>query len=104
MPPQSALSILYDVQPCIGSCSGAAVSVWWGSATQCVGCAHEDGFNTICAMRQAHEKEGYKWWARRLGRVFSMHNETRIDHFRGFAGEKPVERSEKTHASCPVHA
>lgn len=40
----------------------------------------------ITAMLQAHEKDGYKWWAQRLGRVFAMHNETRIDHFRGFAG------------------
>ena len=39
---------------------------------------------------QAHEKEGFKWWAQRLGRVFAMHNETRIDHFRGFAGQHPT--------------
>lgn len=45
---------------------------------------------------QAHEKEGYKWWAQRLGRVFSMHNETRIDHFRGFAGYWAVKADAKT--------
>eukprot|EP00208_Stichococcus_sp_RCC1054_P003340 CAMPEP_0206140558 /NCGR_PEP_ID=MMETSP1473-20131121/9760_1 /ASSEMBLY_ACC=CAM_ASM_001109 /TAXON_ID=1461547 /ORGANISM="Stichococcus sp, Strain RCC1054" /LENGTH=558 /DNA_ID=CAMNT_0053534735 /DNA_START=359 /DNA_END=2035 /DNA_ORIENTATION=- len=45
---------------------------------------------------EAHEKEGYKWWAQRLGRVFSMHNETRIDHFRGFAGYWAVKADAKT--------
>lgn len=44
----------------------------------------------------AHEKEDYKWWAQRLGRVFSMHNETRIDHFRGFAGYWAVEAGAET--------
>jgi len=37
-------------------------------------------------MVQAHEKEGYRWWAQRLGRSFQLYDETRIDHFRGFAG------------------
>ena len=36
---------------------------------------------------QAHHAEGYKWWAQRLGRSFQLYDETRIDHFRGFAGE-----------------
>ena len=45
---------------------------------------------------QAHEREGYRWWAQRLGRVFSMHNETRIDHFRGFAGYWAVQAGAKT--------
>lgn len=27
------------------------------------------------------------WWERRLGRAFQMYDETRIDHFRGFAGQ-----------------
>ena len=38
-------------------------------------------------MVQAHEKEGYRWWAQRLGRSFQLYDETRIDHFRGFAGD-----------------
>ena len=33
-----------------------------------------------------HRKEGYSWWAGRLGRAFELYDETRIDHFRGFAG------------------
>lgn len=45
---------------------------------------------------EAHEKEGYKWWAQRLSRVFSMHNETRIDHFRGFAGYWAVQAGAET--------
>ena len=35
---------------------------------------------------QAHKAEGFKWWAQRLGRSFQLYDETRIDHFRGFAG------------------
>ena len=30
----------------------------------------------------AHEKEGYRWWAGRLGRALELHDEVRIDHFR----------------------
>lgn len=37
-------------------------------------------------MMQAHKAEGFKWWAQRLGRSFQLYDETRIDHFRGFAG------------------
>ena len=40
----------------------------------------------LADMVQAHEKEGYRWWAQRLGRSFQLYDETRIDHFRGFAG------------------
>lgn len=40
----------------------------------------------LAEMVQAHEKEGYRWWAQRLGRSFQLYDETRIDHFRGFAG------------------
>ena len=36
---------------------------------------------------QAHEREGYRWWAQRLGRSFKLYDETRVDHFRGFAGQ-----------------
>eukprot|EP00983_Pelagomonas_calceolata_P082668 1155989-Pelagomonas_calceolata.AAC.1 len=35
---------------------------------------------------EQHRKEGYSWWASRLGRAFELYDETRIDHFRGFAG------------------
>ena len=34
----------------------------------------------------AHEAEGYAWWASRLGRALALHDEVRIDHFRGLAG------------------
>ena len=34
----------------------------------------------------AHEAEGYRWWASRLGRALALHDEIRIDHFRGLAG------------------
>ena len=40
----------------------------------------------LADMVQAHEKEGYRWWAQRLGRCFQLYDETRIAHFRGFAG------------------
>ena len=36
---------------------------------------------------QAHSKQGYKWWVQRLSRAFQVYDETRIDHFRGFAGK-----------------
>jgi hypothetical protein len=43
---------------------------------------------------QAQKKAKYVWWERRLGRAFQLYDETRIDHFRGFAGEtlsyKPI--------------
>ena len=35
---------------------------------------------------QAQQKVQYSWWVRRLGRAFQLYDETRIDHFRGFAG------------------
>ena len=34
----------------------------------------------------AHAAEGYRWWASRLGRALALHDEVRIDHFRGLAG------------------
>ena len=40
----------------------------------------------IWCCLQAHEREGYRWWAQRLGRSFQLYDETRVDHFRGFAG------------------
>lgn len=36
---------------------------------------------------QAQKKSKYVWWERRLGRAFQLYDETRIDHFRGFAGD-----------------
>jgi len=46
--------------------------------------------------RQAQKKDGFRWWAQRLGRAFHMHNETRIDHFRGFAGYWAVPSTAET--------
>lgn len=34
----------------------------------------------------AHAEEGYAWWAARVGRALTLHDEVRIDHFRGLAG------------------
>ncbi|KAL0030183.1 hypothetical protein WJX77_001948 [Trebouxia sp. C0004] len=44
----------------------------------------------------AHEREGYRWWAQRLGRSFQLYDETRIDHFRGFAGYWSVDAKADT--------
>lgn len=44
----------------------------------------------------AHEAEGYKWWANRLGRALQLYDETRIDHFRAFAGYWSVAADEET--------
>lgn len=38
------------------------------------------------AALQAQAKTGYQWWATRLRRAFELYDETRIDHFRAFAG------------------
>jgi 4-alpha-glucanotransferase len=45
---------------------------------------------------KAHEKEGFQWWAQRLARSFELHDETRIDHFRGFAGYWAVDAKAET--------
>eukprot|EP01026_Neomeris_dumetosa_P025558 TRINITY_DN21030_c0_g1_i3.p1 TRINITY_DN21030_c0_g1~~TRINITY_DN21030_c0_g1_i3.p1 ORF type:complete len:325 (-),score=42.78 TRINITY_DN21030_c0_g1_i3:168-1082(-) len=45
---------------------------------------------------KAHQQEGYKWWAQRLRRAFQLFDETRIDHFRGFAGFWSVAATEET--------
>ena len=45
---------------------------------------------------QAQKQDGFRWWAQRLGRAFHMHNETRIDHFRGFAGYWAVPSTAET--------
>lgn len=42
-----------------------------------------------------HREEGYAWWTQRLGRAFQLFDETRIDHFRGFAGYYAVEAHRK---------
>ncbi len=34
----------------------------------------------------AHKEEGYRWWCARMCRALELYDETRIDHFRGFAG------------------
>jgi 4-alpha-glucanotransferase len=47
-------------------------------------------------LAQAQKKDGFRWWAQRLGRAFHMHNETRIDHFRGFAGYWAVPSTAET--------
>lgn len=47
-------------------------------------------------LEQAHRKEDYGWWAQRLGRALELFDETRIDHFRGFAGYWAVDSSEET--------
>ncbi|MEW5303517.1 MAG: hypothetical protein WDW36_006201 [Sanguina aurantia] len=44
----------------------------------------------------AHEAEGYAWWASRLKRAMQLYDETRIDHFRGFAGYWAVDASAET--------
>ena len=42
---------------------------------------------TCCfCLHQAHKAEDFKWWSQRLGRSFQLYDETRVDHFRGFAG------------------
>lgn len=45
---------------------------------------------------EAHKKEEFSWWAQRLGRALELFDETRIDHFRGFAGYWAVDSSEET--------
>eukprot|EP00803_Ostreobium_quekettii_P002311 evm.model.scf_1815.2 EVM.evm.TU.scf_1815.2 scf_1815:28796-31892(+) len=45
---------------------------------------------------KAHKNEGYRWWAQRLGRALELFDETRIDHFRGFAGYWTVDAKEET--------
>ena len=43
-----------------------------------------------------HRESNYEWWAQRLGRAFQLFDETRIDHFRGFAGYYSVEAHRET--------
>lgn len=34
----------------------------------------------------AHKAQRYDWWCQRIGRAMQLYDQTRIDHFRGFAG------------------
>ncbi|KAJ9509665.1 hypothetical protein QJQ45_011343 [Haematococcus lacustris] len=43
-----------------------------------------------------HRKEEYAWWSQRLGRALELYDETRIDHFRGFAGYWSVDAKAET--------
>lgn len=45
---------------------------------------------------RAHADEGYAWWASRLRRAFDLFDETRVDHFRAFAGYWAVGADEET--------
>uniref|UniRef100_A0A383V4Y2 4-alpha-glucanotransferase n=1 Tax=Tetradesmus obliquus TaxID=3088 RepID=A0A383V4Y2_TETOB len=45
---------------------------------------------------EAHEAEGYKWWAHRMARALQLYDETRIDHFRAFAGYWSIVATEET--------
>ncbi|KAG7674625.1 putative 4-alpha-glucanotransferase DPE1, chloroplastic/amyloplastic [Nannochloris sp. 'desiccata'] len=40
---------------------------------------------------QAHAAEKYSWWIRRFKRSLELYDETRVDHFRAFAGYWAVE-------------
>lgn len=40
---------------------------------------------------KANEAEGYSWWIQRMRRAMELYDETRIDHFRAFAGYWAVE-------------
>lgn len=44
----------------------------------------------------AHRSERYKWWTARLARALELYDETRIDHFRAFAGYWAVDATAKT--------
>lgn len=39
----------------------------------------------------AHAADGYKWWIQRFQRSLDVYDETRVDHFRAFAGYWAVE-------------
>lgn len=43
-----------------------------------------------------HEKEGYAWWTSRMARALALHDEVRIDHFRGLAGYWAVPADSET--------
>lgn len=43
-----------------------------------------------------HERTGYAWWRDRLARCAALYDETRIDHFRAFAGYWAVDAAAET--------
>jgi 4-alpha-glucanotransferase len=45
---------------------------------------------------KAHAAEGYGWWIQRFQRSLSLYDETRVDHFRAFAGYWAVDADEET--------
>ncbi|GAB4815572.1 hypothetical protein N2152v2_002618 [Parachlorella kessleri] len=46
--------------------------------------------------RQAHQEDGYQWWVQRFKRTLTMYDETRVDHFRGFAGYWAIDAEAET--------
>ena len=45
---------------------------------------------------EVHEKDGYRWWIRRLTQAAKLYDVIRIDHFRGFAGYYAIACGAKT--------
>lgn len=45
---------------------------------------------------EAHRKEGFAWWTKRIRKTLETCDIIRIDHFRGFAAYWEVEKGEKT--------
>lgn len=45
---------------------------------------------------KAHAAEGFAWWRQRIARSMQLYDETRIDHFRAFAGYWAVEADAET--------
>ena len=45
---------------------------------------------------EAHGKDGYDWWLKRLTQILGMFDMVRVDHFRGFAAYWEVKASERT--------
>eukprot|EP00197_Chlamydomonas_leiostraca_P012772 CAMPEP_0202858882 /NCGR_PEP_ID=MMETSP1391-20130828/1227_1 /ASSEMBLY_ACC=CAM_ASM_000867 /TAXON_ID=1034604 /ORGANISM="Chlamydomonas leiostraca, Strain SAG 11-49" /LENGTH=549 /DNA_ID=CAMNT_0049537853 /DNA_START=179 /DNA_END=1828 /DNA_ORIENTATION=+ len=43
-----------------------------------------------------HKRERFDWWCKRMGRALELYDETRIDHFRGFAGYWAIDGKEET--------
>ncbi|GAX75691.1 hypothetical protein CEUSTIGMA_g3134.t1 [Chlamydomonas eustigma] len=44
----------------------------------------------------AHKAQNYDWWCQRMGRAMQLYDQTRIDHFRGFAGYWAVDGKAET--------
>ena len=45
---------------------------------------------------EAHEKDGYRWWTRRMQRMLTLCDTVRIDHFRGFESCWEIPATAKT--------